>query len=92
MEILVKFTPEEFQEYQEVMKNKTKYRRIIDQRDEVVAKFEKLQDAIEDAGFGITIHCGGGRDKYTIHEMDDELKAYYKEHPHSTGYIRPYQD
>lgn len=87
MEILVKFTPEEYERYQKISKN---YDKVVEQRDEVDYKFKALQDAIEDAGFGITITCGKV-DKYSIHEMDEQLKAFYKEYPHK-NYIKSYQE
>lgn len=91
MEILVKFTPEEYEEY--LHKAKT-YDKVVAQRDEATFKFEQLQNAIEDIGYSITISCGGDyrNDKYTLHKMDDELKAYYKKYPRSSGGIKPYQD
>lgn len=95
MEILVKFTPEEYEEYQKAISKAKAYDKVVEQRDEVTHKFRKLQNAIEDIGYGITISCGSDdyrNDKYTLHEMDDELKAYYKKYPRSNGGIRPYQD
>ena len=94
MEHLIKFTPEEFKEYQTLLEKGRAYDKVVKQRDEAAAKLRKLEDAIEDAGFGVTIssNCDGKIPDFSIHEMDDELKAYYKEYPHSGGHIRPYQD
>ena len=88
MEILVKFTPEEYERYQHISKN---YDKVVEQRDEADYKFKALQDAIQEAGLGITISCGGSADKYSLHEMEKDLKEFWDKYP-KEHYIKSYQE
>ena len=93
MEITLTFTPEEFKEHQALIEKGKAYDKVLKQRDEATEKFVELQNAIEDAGFGITVSCGGNRpDKYSIHEMDAETKEWYKKYPHGNGHLRAYTE
>ena len=91
MEIILKFTPEEFKEHQDLIEKGETYDKVAEQRDEADYKFKALQDAIHEAGFGITISMSGGRaDIYTLNKMDKETKEFWDKYP--GPYIKSYQE
>jgi len=89
MEIILKFTPEEFKEHQDLIEKGEAYNKVVEQRDEADYKFKALQDAIHEAGLGITISCGGSADKYSLHEMDKETKEFRDKY--QSPYIKSYE-